>query len=138
MYSPAGLYRLSVASSSWGTPHQLIPVRSLPEIILNLILSTGVVQLPLTITDPISDALCLTYPSLLIFDARIIRLKRLSIFPDHTFAVERKVLNEPAPRSKEAPGSSGVDMVLIFTEAPNAPAPLLEVPTPLCIWILPV
>src|SRR5512133_110906 len=65
-------------------------------------------------------------------------LYRSPTFPDHTFAVDRNVLNDPAPRSTDAPGSSGGDIVLIFTEAPKAPAPFVDVPAPRCICILEV
>ncbi len=72
------------------------------------------------------------------FEARIIMLNRSPSMPVHAFAESREVLNEPYDISAEAPASDGGVMLLMFTEAPKAPAPLVDVPTPRCTWMLPV
>ncbi len=70
-------------------------------------------------------------------DALTIILNLSSTIPDHALADARMVLKEPYESSAAAPGSAGSVMLLMFTEAPKAPAPLVEVPTPRCIWMLP-
>ncbi|OPZ51939.1 MAG: hypothetical protein BWY89_02024 [Bacteroidetes bacterium ADurb.BinA012] len=71
-------------------------------------------------------------------EARIIILNLSPSIPVHAFAERREVLKEPYDISTEAPASEGGVWLLMFTEAPKAPAPLVDVPTPRCTCTLPV
>ena len=76
------------------------------------------------------------YPSELILLILPLKLNPLSFLPDEKLIVFFSVLNEPNVELSLAKGSVVCSSVFMLMEAPNAAAPLLELPTPLCICML--
>src|SRR5690625_516539 len=73
------------------------------------------------------------YPSVSIFERRPSNCQPFSINPDPSFTLYFRVLKEPKTVLISPKGSAAAELVCKLMVAPNAPAPSVEVHTPL--WL---
>ncbi len=112
-------------------PFHVMPVHCFPISQVSFRELLPFIQPRTAIADCTSAFALRMYPSVKFREYAALKYTPDFVRPVPAATAEVKVPYEPKPKSAVAKGRTPTDAVLMFTLAPNAPAPFAEVPSPL-------